>query len=241
VAAQSKSMRAPISVQGFSFKTPDEARAKARAIREDAEEYAGELRARGEDAKAESVHDHASRTADAIELAATEHETRRSRIAHREPAKRGAPKRGRQARPAGGGSGHRGGGGLFGGVGSAAGKHAAAAATGATGDVLEELVLATIAVAFLTVFLSSQRGISAFGWLTGGISKGLELLIGPGDPLKGVSSAPDQPAATGTGSTPSATPAQERRLGRQTGDTAVRRAASPVVVTAGGAGKRGGH
>jgi len=244
VAASSSTAKGQgFTVRGIRFRSPDDARASARRLREEAEEHAGDLRRRGQDAEAERVVDQANEQADAYDLAAAEHETKRSRVAHREPAKRGggqATRRPAPRLPAGGGIGHRGGGGLFGGAGAAAGRRATAAATGTAGDVLEELVLATIVVAFLTVFLSSSRGVSTFGWLTTGAARLLELVIGPSDPLKGLASSSSTSDLTGPSGS-AASPAAERRLAKSTGDTAKRRKASPVVVTAGGPSRRGGH
>lgn len=226
MSAASSTKRPGFSVRGWRFRSGDEARAKARQIRDDGEEYASELRKRGEDARAEKVHDAASNEADAIELAASEHDRKATKVAQRPAAQRGgeAALPARSTRRRRSSSSGPWGGGVFGG----AGRRAAGAATGSFGDLVEELVIATIVVAFLTVFLN-PRGASAFGWLTGGVSRLLELLISPVDPLAGFTSSS------------AASPAAEAQLAAQTGDTTARRKASPVVVTAGGAGKRGGH
>jgi len=219
------------TVRGIHFRSPAEARASARRLREDAEEHARAMRREGNEAAAEKVTDQANEQADAYDLAAAEHDQKPTKVAQRPAAQRGgkmaAPRRSSSRR---GRSSSGRGGSLFG----RAGSRLASASTGSAGDVIEQLILATILVAFLSVFLNA-RGASAFGWLAGGVSKLLELIVSPVDPLGKLGSSAD-PFGSG-GSTAAASAGAEKKLGQSTGITPARRKRSPVVVTTG----RGGH
>jgi len=55
------------------------------------------------------------------------------------------------------------------------------------GTLLWQIAGMTIGIALLTIFISSSRGTGAFGGLANGVVGGLQLLVGPIDPLgKGV-------------------------------------------------------
>lgn len=231
------------SVRGVHFRSPAEARASARRLRSDADEHATAMRREGNDTAAEKVVDQANEQADAYDLAAAEHDTNRTRVAQRPAAKRGGSLAPTPPSFAGGENRSSGssGGGIFGGVGSAFAGKATSTATGSAGDLVEQLVMATIAVAFLTVFLSSSRGPGAFGWLATGSSKLLQLLLGASDPLAGLAGLADSTSGGVGGNTAALSAGQEATLARATGLTPQRRKQSPVVVTTGGVGRHGGH
>jgi hypothetical protein len=60
---------------------------------------------------------------------------------------------------------------------------------GPVGSAVAEFALATVAVAFLTVFLSSSRGPKGFAWLANGAANLVHLIVAPVDPLGGIGSA----------------------------------------------------
>ncbi len=202
--------RKGFSVRGVHFDSPDAADRAADRLELEADEGDSirDLRRQGRDAEADKRADQLRSTAAAYRTAASEHRTTPSPKPRRssstttrrkssssqqpEPGQRSGERAGAQARVAAGQT-----------------TRLVSAAAGPVGGAVSEFVLATIAVAFLTVFLSSSRGPSGFAWLANGVAKLVHLIVAPVDPLAGVSSAkqgtPANPSAfAGAGGLPPA-------------------------------------
>jgi hypothetical protein len=194
--------RTSIRVRGVTYRSPDDAYVAAAELEDRAETIAGNLRRDGNDAEAEQVSDRARADAERLRAFAREREEHAAAATAQPPdappptsssssGSQGKGARGRSStrgrsssssprRPARRGSSS----------GRAftprtrsivVGTGIPRATSSATSLALQVLGL-TLGVAFLTLLLT-DRGVSAFGDLAGGIGNGLRWLLDPVDPL----------------------------------------------------------
>ncbi len=174
------------AVKGVRFHTPAEARAAARRLRDDAEEYALAMRKRGQDAKADKVVDQANEQADAYDTAASEHDTKPS------PPPRAAAKTPRRAPSRSGGGARRGGS-------RSSVPRPVWQVVGGWGELAGWVIVSMVVIALLRLIVGTTRGPSGYAWLVGKASGLVSVIIAPVDPLGGLPATPPDTALTMAG------------------------------------------